>query len=98
MRLPALWGADKIAHAVQYAVLGFVACRALEPRGRPSRARYVVLAAVAAAAYGISDEIHQHYSPGRQVEVWDAVADALGAGIGAFLWPPVSRLWPGLKP
>ena len=97
-RLPPFPGADKIAHAVQYAVLGFVVCRAFQPRKRPLGVRYIILAILAAAVYGITDEIHQHYSPGRQVELWDAVADAVGSGIGALLWPPVSRLWPSLKP
>ena len=42
------------------------------------------LAFVIASAYGASDEIHQIWTPGRSSDVFDWVADTLGAS-GVFL-------------
>jgi VanZ family protein len=47
----------------------------------------VVGAVVLAALYGISDECHQLFVPGRQFDVRDMVADALRASACAgVLW------------
>jgi VanZ family protein len=35
--------------------------------------------------YGISDELHQYFVPGRSVEFLDWVADTLGSTSGAIL-------------
>jgi VanZ family protein len=40
-------------------------------------------------AYGASDELHQHFVPGRSVEFGDWVADSLGVCAGVFL----QRFW-----
>jgi VanZ family protein len=81
--LPA--GSDKGVHGVLYFGLGFLLVRALGGglRGRipPGVA---LLATVIGGLYGVSDEIHQHFVPPRQVEALDAVADTIGTGIAAF--------------
>ena len=38
-----------------------------------------------AIAYGISDEIHQSFVPGRDASVGDLIADSVGAALGAGL-------------
>ncbi len=79
---------DKLLHLVVYAGLGVVLVRALS-RGwkRPVTARLAVQAAVVATLYGASDEIHQAFVPGREVEALDVVADAAGATLPALaLW------------
>jgi VanZ family protein len=43
-------------------------------------------AALAAVLYGLSDEVHQSFIPGRDASVGDVVADALGALLGAAAW------------
>lgn len=78
--LPA--GSDKLAHGLAYLVFGGVA--ALATGSRSSGALLAVL-------FGISDEIHQSYVPGRSPEIWDLVADSIGALIGAFLAPWLVR-------
>ena len=72
--LPA--GSDKVAHFGAYAVLGALLTLAV---GKP------MVGWVLAVAYGISDEIHQAFVPGRFASVGDLVADALGAALGAVL-------------
>ena len=40
---------------------------------------------VMALAYGLSDELHQAYVPGRQSSFYDVLADGAGALLGAAL-------------
>jgi len=80
---------DKLNHLAAYAILGALVLRAL-PRasGTLPNAREVRLAAVLGILYGLFDELHQYFVPGRFVEFNDFVADAIGVMIGAgfYLW------------
>lgn len=69
-------GGDKIVHSGEFAVLGL-----LLERGLGS----ALLATLTAAAYGVVDEWHQSFVPGRDAVASDALADLVGAAIGAFL-------------
>lgn len=70
---------DKLIHGVEFAVLGWLACKALAGR----RGAWL-LAALAAALFGLTDEWHQSFVPGRDASVGDAIADAVGSVIGAW--------------
>lgn len=72
--LPA--GSDKVMHAAAYAVLAALLSLAT---GRPA------LGAAVALGYGVTDEIHQAFVPGRFPSVGDLLADAVGAALGAGL-------------
>ncbi len=87
MQIPqAVTGQDKIAHLAVYGVLGALLSLALHPQdGRTLSWRRVVLAAILATAYGMSDEFHQSFVPGRESSVWDLCADAAGGLLGALL-------------
>lgn len=75
---------DKSQHMVAYGVFGILWYRAFRFAGGTwSAPRAVVLAIVASALYGVTDEIHQYFVPMRQADVWDVVADAAGATIAA---------------
>ena len=39
-----------------------------------------------ASLFGASDEFHQSFVPGRDTDVFDWVADTLGATAGALVW------------
>ncbi len=69
-------GDDKVVHAALYAVLGAVLRVALGRTGP---------AVALAAAYGLSDEVHQAFVPGRDADVFDWLADVAGAALGAAL-------------
>jgi len=71
---------DKVAHFAVYGLLGTLVCRL----GRGWRA--AVWAVVAASAFGVSDEWHQSFVPGRSTEVADWVADTLGAAVAVGLY------------
>lgn len=76
-------GADKVGHAGAYAVLGALLTLAT---GR------VWLAVLLATLFGVSDEIHQYFVPGRAADVYDVVADGVGALIGALSVAFLSRI------
>lgn len=76
---------DKLLHAVVYAVLaGCIMWGLGEGFRHPAALKHVMLAALLAAVYGVTDEIHQRFVPGR-MGVWqDWLADAVGAMVGAW--------------
>jgi VanZ family protein len=67
----------KLAHACEFAVLGGLLLRAL----RDERA-----ALAAGIAYAISDELHQHFVPGRIGSPVDVLIDSVGVAVGVLLW------------
>lgn len=74
---------DKSLHMLSYSGLGVLLLLPLA-KGMLSRVTWRrALAAIALATlYGVSDEIHQAFVPGRSPEALDVAADAAGAGIG----------------
>jgi VanZ family protein len=71
---------DKTVHFLVYGLLGFLILRALGGGSlsgmTPLRALVAVLLT---GLYGVTDEIHQMFVPGRNPDVLDVVADTLGA-------------------
>jgi len=81
---------DKLLHVAEYTVFALLLALAVAstPSARVS-ARAAPIAFVAAALYAASDEFHQTLVPGRQGDVSDLAADAVGALLGAgalHLW------------
>jgi len=71
-------------HIAAYAGLGALAVRALsEGRLRNVTWRVVWGAVAISSLYGVTDEYHQMFVPGRTVDVWDVAADAIGSVVGA---------------
>jgi VanZ family protein len=86
-RLPPGIG-DKPSHAVAYLGLAITIARALAG-GLPARigAGTAVAAVLIATGYGMTDEFHQSFVPGRSMEWYDLYADAIGALAGtAACW------------
>lgn len=71
------WGGDKLAHAAVYAVLGFLLARSLFA-DRVLTWKRALLVTGLVIAYGMTDELHQSFVPGRQMSAWDVLADGLG--------------------
>ena len=86
---------DGVAHALQYAVLAALLLRGLAgARWQGVKVRAAALAVLLATLYGVTDEAHQWFVPGRTAEVTDLVADALGAAVAAGVicgWSIVRR-------
>jgi VanZ family protein len=75
---------DKGIHLVEYAVLGWL-CAAAASRTWPAAppSRIVGFAIFVSALWGLSDEIHQAFVPGRFSELNDVIADLFGSAVGA---------------
>jgi VanZ family protein len=76
---------DKLLHAVGYAGLGLLALRAFHGGLTPLRLAPTIYAGLAVILWGVSDEIHQYFVPGRDSSVRDLLADAVGFCIAALL-------------
>lgn len=71
---------DKLEHAIEYAVGGFLATAvAVAPRRIPAWAAAIGFCAL----WGTLDEVHQRFVPGRDASVLDVAADLTGGAIGA---------------
>lgn len=69
-----------------YGLLTALACRAMGGGLlRPLPLRSALLAVLASTLYGVSDEIHQCFVPGRTSEVKDVLSDLAGAALAAAL-------------
>jgi len=76
---------DKLAHAIEYAVLGMLLYRAFAELEQFSKLRAVLLGIVFATAYGFSDELHQFFV-GRDCEAVDILTDFAGAVVGTVVY------------
>jgi VanZ family protein len=71
---------DKSHHMMAYGLFGLLWYRAFRFCGGSWAApRAVLLAILASMLYGITDEMHQSFVPLREPDVWDVVADTVGA-------------------
>lgn len=86
-KLPLVWDfQDKLLHFGEYMVLAFLLGRAVsagDPAPPPGR---LVAALAAAWLFGLADEVHQHFVPGRTASGLDAAADAVGSMAGMLAW------------
>ena len=79
-------GPDVSAHALAYAALGVLILRGLANARWQDVTFGLAAAAVGLTAlYGLSDEIHQRFVPGRVADVRDLIADTIGALVGVVL-------------
>ena len=85
---------DLLLHFLAYSGLGFLVIRAIAA-GRWDRLSFSssVRAWMIAAGYGITDEVHQWFVPGRFASVADWMADALGAAVAIGVTTIVHRAW-----
>ena len=72
----------KLAHVGEYAVLGLLLARA---------ARRPWVAVALGVAYAASDELHQHFVPGRRGAPLDVAIDAVGVVVGVLVWRRLAR-------
>lgn len=77
-------GADLLLHAVFYAILCvFLARSFMDPQIR--NWNRVILLTILVTAYGITDEYHQSFVPGRSASIWDVLADDVGGFLAAVI-------------
>lgn len=86
----------RVAHVLEFAVLGALLLRALGQDQRLMK-REIVLALILVTLYGASDEFHQRFTPGRSSEGVSVLFDAAGGALGvwAYRWWQRRRARPG---
>jgi VanZ family protein len=84
-------GFDKIAHFGAYGLMATLWVRALS--SSVSSGRAALLAWVVASLFGVTDEFHQSFVPGRSTELADWLADSGGAALAVALY----RFWPAYR-
>ena len=79
---------DKWGHLIAYGVLGLLICRAFyyQDRYPALRERLGYYSFWTGSLYGVSDEIHQYFIPGRFADPLDALADAAGVAISIWVF------------
>ena len=83
---------DKHMHLLGYAGFALVLVRALSGACWSGvTVATTLLAALIAAAYGVTDEWHQAFVPGRQADAADVLADAAGAVLAVAAVGAVAR-------
>jgi len=77
-------GWDKLQHLAAFAVLAAAVGLWVTPAfGKRRPVLSLLLTALVGSAYGVIDELHQYFVPGRDCNFWDWLADTLGAFLGA---------------
>ncbi len=88
--LPHIPNIDKVAHFLIYALLAAAALYAFPEPVQRRRALFVgMFVVLLCVLYGITDEFHQSFIPGRCVSGWDLLADTVGASVMVLGW----RYW-----
>ncbi len=68
---------DKLAHFLEFGVFGFLLQRSFN-QFYGNRFKGYLLVFIGATFYGVLDEIHQSFVPGREADVSDFLADTIG--------------------
>lgn len=82
-----IYGLDKALHILEYAALGFLLARALNGSAPDvSFGKLVFISFIIGTFYGLTDELHQQFIPGRIASILDLAADSAGSFLGAFVF------------
>ena len=78
---------DWISHPIEYAAGAALVCRALDgDRGRALTVSTALTATLLTTAYGVTDEYHQSFVPGRTSDPMDVAKDLAGSAAASFLY------------
>jgi VanZ family protein len=76
----------KSAHMIEYAILATLFYRALTASG-VNKKEAGIYSIILAATYGLSDEFHQYFTPGREPRIRDVIFDTIGAFLAIWtIW------------
>jgi len=85
----------KYAHFIVYSVMGFLMALSFVLIWKGSYWIYL-LSWLAASFYGVMDELHQHFVPGRGATLSDMGLDAISALVGTVFGFGLISLWKSL--
>lgn len=92
---PSVQGLDKLAHGLAYAALtlSFLFAGVWRPgrgEGHYPLAAFAIL--IGTVVVGVTVELIQDVQSYRSMDAFDALADAVGAALGAVLWSTLRRV------
>lgn len=82
---------DKIAHIIEYGILGCLLAFARIPSRRAESSGRIAAVIIMGVLFGCLDELYQSFIPGRSTDPFDVMADALGVISGVLLWRTYRR-------
>lgn len=85
--VPSVAFGDKIVHFATYLILSALLNLTLLYQNKNDllKSKHTVSAFIIVSIYGALDEIHQGFIPGRSQDIFDWLADTIGALAGVFL-------------
>jgi len=98
LHLPDIVNIDKALHCLVYATLGVAYLIALAPQYHRHPRLVVASTPLFCLLYGISDEFHQSFIPGRTVSGGDLVADFSGGLLAVLVFFVWQRMYPKIYP
>lgn len=75
----------RAAHVLEFAILGALLLRAIG-KNNPITKRDAIVTLIGVALYGMSDEFHQRYTPGRSSEGLSVLFDVAGGAFGMWIY------------
>jgi VanZ family protein len=85
--IPSLFcGQDKLGHFLVFGILAFFYASSFRQQEENSSFTRVLLITVMVAVYGLFDEAHQLFVPGRDASIADLVADTAGGFFAAVIF------------
>jgi len=83
---------DEFYHVLEYAIFGFLLARSFSHSAVEGfRNNVLFVSFFIGAFYGVTDEIHQIFVPGREAGWLDAAADAVGTLLGSLMYYLLAR-------
>ena len=78
---------DKLFHISLFLIFGVLVYYALEPYSHKNSFSWarILFSISVVILYGVLDEIHQGYVPGRTIDMWDAIADTIGGVLAGLI-------------
>ena len=72
------------SHLLEYSGLGLLSFIYFLTK-KKATAKAAVYAIAFSILFAISDEIHQHFTPSRECDLWDVVADSVGSSFAILI-------------
>jgi VanZ family protein len=87
-KMPSFLYADKLVHLVCFAGLAFWVAFGFNLK----KYSQFWISSIFVSVYGIIDEIHQSFTPGRSVSFFDWCCDSIGAVLGSLIFVFVCKI------
>ncbi len=82
---------DKLFHLGAYFIMGLLGWRACGHLNPPAKSR-LFITSIFCCLYGLSDEWHQYFVPGRTADILDWLADSLGGLLAGIFCLSLNRI------